>query len=112
MSAVRNLPSIPAVLFAALAALATLAPLGLAGCYDLSAPSGPHRDDFVQNRSGAEPQEQDQTQRAIRIDAGTEATAVDDRAALLDALDRDLEAAAIADERISQTPTVTPDTIR
>lgn len=103
MSTMCSLPSIPTVLFAAIA---------LTGCYDLSAPTGPRRDDFVHDRSGTGSQEQDQTQRALRADAATESIAVDDASALIDALDRGLEAAALADERASQTPLVTPDTIR
>lgn len=45
MSAVRTFLSIPALLVAI---------SGLAGCYDLSAPSGPRREDFMRDPSAAE----------------------------------------------------------
>jgi hypothetical protein len=53
MPPVRTLLSIPAFLIAV---------IGLAGCYDLSDPSGPHRDDFVRSRDATENAEQDQSQ--------------------------------------------------
>lgn len=38
-----------------------LATVAMAGCYDLSAPSGPHRDAFVRDKSPTQTQEQGQT---------------------------------------------------
>ncbi len=49
MSPLRTFTSFAAVL-AAVAALA--------GCYDLSAPSGPHQDDFIRNRAGSAPNDE------------------------------------------------------
>lgn len=85
----RTLWSVPAVLVAL---------VGLTGCYDLSAPSGPQRDDFLQNRNGTPSQEQGQT-HGDAPDAAT-ATAIQNAATsdAVDAIDRDLEAAALADE--------------
>lgn len=59
MSAVRRFLSISTV------ALATLA---MAGCYDLSAPSGPRRDDFVRENNPTQTQEQGQTSAAPACD--------------------------------------------
>lgn len=47
MSPMRTLLSLAAVLAAV---------SGLAGCYDLSAPDGPQREDFMRNRSAVPPQ--------------------------------------------------------
>lgn len=46
MSALRSLLSIPTLL---------VAMAGLAGCYDLSAPGGPRREDFMSDPSASEP---------------------------------------------------------
>lgn len=62
MSAVRSFPSISAVALAALLA---------AGCYDLSDPSGPHRDDFVREKNPTQTQEQGQTSTETRCDPST-----------------------------------------
>lgn len=77
MSAVRSFLSIPALL---------LAVVGLAGCYDLSDPSGPRREDFMHDPSAAEPTtevqqqgEQAQAQRSEQAAmAATKATTASD----------------------------------
>lgn len=46
MSAVRSFLSIPVLV---------IAMVSLAGCYDLSDPSGPHREDFMRDPSATEP---------------------------------------------------------
>jgi hypothetical protein len=53
MPALRSFLSIPALL---------VAMASLTGCYDLSAPSGPHREDFVGSPSASEPSADGHTQ--------------------------------------------------
>lgn len=55
MSAMCTPLSIAAVLLASLA---------LGGCYDLSDPSGPHQDDFVNENSGTQQQQPEQPTKA------------------------------------------------
>jgi hypothetical protein len=89
MSAVRTFLSIPALL---------LAMTGLAGCYDLSDPTGPRREDFLGSASASDPNKDGQTQgeqaQAERseqaVTAGTKVTtasaqALPEHAAALDA---------------------------
>ena len=90
MSSVRSFLSIPALLVAMAA---------LAGCYDLSDPSGPRREDFTPNASATEPntdaQRQDEQAQPEQSEqaamAATKATtasdpAKDQRTPRLDAL--------------------------
>lgn len=78
MSAVRTFLSVPALL---------LALSSLAGCYDLSDPSGPRREDFVNDPSangtapdGEKQGEQAQAQRTDQAVAATRATATQNQA--------------------------------
>jgi hypothetical protein len=79
MSAVRSFLSIPVVL---------VAMASLAGCYDLSDPSGPHREDFINDPSATEPDtrvqrqgEQAQAERSEQAAmAATRATTASDPA--------------------------------
>ena len=79
MSAVRSFLSIPMFL---------LAMAGLAGCYDLSAPSGPRREDFMGDPGASEPrpraQQQNEQAEAQRSEqaamAATKATVASDPA--------------------------------
>lgn len=71
MAAVRTFLSIPALLVAL---------SGLAGCYDLSAPAGPRREDFMPDPGSAEADatarqqnEQAQAQRTDQAEAATKA---------------------------------------
>lgn len=81
MSAVRSFLSVPALL---------LSMAALTGCYDLSAPSGPHREDFVASPSASDTSTGGLTQaeqaRAERSEqaatAATQATTTADPAAL------------------------------
>ena len=58
MSAMRTPLSIAAVVLASLA---------LGGCYDLSDPSGPHRDDFVNEISGTQQQPEQPTKAEAEV---------------------------------------------
>jgi len=79
MSAVRSFLSIPALL---------LAIAGLAGCYDLSDPGGPRREDFMRDPNASEPntnaQQQGEQAQAERSEqaamAATKATTASDPA--------------------------------
>ena len=84
MSAVRMFLSIPALL---------LALTSLAGCYDLSAPSGPRREDFLRDPGAAEaptdPQRQGEQAQAEQAEqaaaAATKTVATDTGLALTSA---------------------------
>ena len=79
MSAVRSFLALP---------MLVLAMAGLTGCYDLSAPSGPHREDFMGDANAGEPgtsaQRQNEQAQAERSEqaamAATRATVASDPA--------------------------------
>lgn len=72
MSPVRRFLSMSSLLLAAVA---------MAGCYDLSDPSGPRRDAFVRDKNPTETQEQGQTSAEAEDEPAPGATDDDDATA-------------------------------
>ncbi len=78
MNAVRTLLSMPALLGA-------LSAVTLIGCYDLSDPTGPRRNDFVRAQGPTQTQEQGQTQAEDDSDESCSAAPCSaNKAAMLD----------------------------
>ena len=65
-----------------LLSLAALGAIALTGCYDLSDPSGPHRDDFARDRAATQPQDDTET-KADAVCGKDPCTAEERRAARL-----------------------------